>query len=95
MISKGDVIKAILEWPGLYEATDGRTFKGTPVSEIAKRLRDIGWRNVGREYTDWNWLRALGLEIVKARYIGGARPKQFCLVVVASPYYKQEKENVG
>lgn len=81
-ISKQDIVNAILAWPGRYETPDGRKFLGTPVSQIPERLRAENWRGVAY-FDDRSTLRSFGLEIVEARYIGGARPKRFCAVVVA------------
>lgn len=72
---------AILKWPGRYSTADGTIFQGMPVSQVASQLRDCGWRNVPR--LDSGYLEDMGLEIVEARYVGGARPKKFCQVVVA------------
>ena len=74
---------AIMTWPGLYETRDGVKFKGSPVSQVPHQLCENGWRNVSRldEYD----LKELGLQIVEARYIGGASPKRFCQVVIAEP----------
>lgn len=80
-MTQQDVIQAILAWPGLYETAEGRLFQGAPVSEVPTRLREARWRNVSR--LDRFDLKHLGLEIVEARYVGGARPKRFCDVVVA------------
>lgn len=81
MITKQDVVKAILAWPGRYETRGGRQFLGTPVSEVPARLRDARWRNVS--HLDSSDFQKLGLEVVEARYIGGVHPKKFCQVVVA------------
>ena len=81
-LTKDNVVSAILRWPGLYETATGRRFKGMPVSEIPRQLRECGWRNTS--HLDEIDLREIGLEIVEARYVGGARPKRFCLVVVAN-----------
>lgn len=73
---------AILQWSGLYEADDGRKFQGCTVSGTPKQLIDGGgWKNVS--HLDEHDFRAMGLEIVWARYVGGARPKRFCQVIVA------------
>ena len=80
-MKKEDIIQAILKWPGLYETEDGRRFRGMPVSQVPSQLIAYGWRRVS--HLDESDMRALGLEIVTARYIGGARPKRYCLVVVA------------
>lgn len=82
MLKAEDVRKAIMAWPGLYETKKGFKFKGLPVSEVPACLRDAGWKNVSR--LDASDLKKLGLKIVTARYIGGVRPKKFCLVVVAA-----------
>jgi hypothetical protein len=81
MITKEDVVAAILKWPGLYQRYDGTTFKGMPVSQVPAQLIQNGWRRVSR--LDESDFRKMGLEIVTARYVGGARPKRFCAVVVA------------
>ncbi|MDX2277749.1 MAG: hypothetical protein NW206_20040 [Hyphomonadaceae bacterium] len=85
MITKEDILKAVSE-PRLacvcrYEDTSGKVWIGAPVSEIASRLRDNGWRNVGR--IDASDLRKLGLTVLSARYVSGVRAKRFCDVVVA------------
>jgi hypothetical protein len=80
-IGVGEVKTAILKWPGLYETAAGLRFKGAPVSEVVTRLREAGWRNVSR--FDVYDLRRMGLTIVEARYVGGARPKRMCQVVIA------------
>lgn len=74
------IIQAVLAWPCSYETEAGDKFIGCPVSEIPKRLREEGWRNVPR--LDRHDLQKLGLTIVTARYVGGVRPKRFCDVVV-------------
>lgn len=76
------VVAAILAWPSLYETEDGERFKGSPVSEVPRRLLDVGWRCVSH-LDDEHEMTRLGLRVVTARYIGGARPKRFCRVVVA------------
>jgi hypothetical protein len=76
-----NVKKAIMEWPGLYETAEGRRFQGMPVSQIPSQLVACRWRNVSR--LDEFDLRDMGLEIVTARYVGGAHAKKFCRVVVA------------
>ena len=81
MLTKEKVIEAICKWPGRYQTYDGREFAGMPVSQVPSQLRDCGWRNVSR--LDRSDFQALGLEVVQARYVGGARPKRFCDVVVA------------
>jgi hypothetical protein len=75
------VREAILQWPCQYQTPTGAKFKGMPVSQVPSQLRSVGWRNVSRldEYD----LRKMGLVVVEARYVGGARPKRFCRVVVA------------
>lgn len=83
MLTATDVKTAILDWPGLYQTEKGFRFKGAPVSEVPKLLRDMrNWRNVSR--IDEYELTRMGLKVVTARYIGGVRPKRFCRVVVAS-----------
>lgn len=77
------VRSAILQWPGLYETPEGRRFAGMPVSQVPSQLRTCGWRNVSHLDEHSFGPRGLGLEIVDARYVGGARPKKFCRVVVA------------
>jgi hypothetical protein len=74
---------AILQWPGLYETEAGERYQAMPVSQVPSQLRDCGWKNVPR--FDKSDFRRMGLKIVTARYIGGARPKRFCDVVVARP----------
>lgn len=79
-----DEIKAaILKWPGRYETEAGEVFLGCPVSQLPSQLRDAGWRNIGRDYSDFYALKDYGLRVVRARYVGGARPKRFCDVVFA------------
>ena len=80
-----DEIKAaILEWPGRYETETGEVFLGCPVSQLPSQMRDAGWRNIGRDYSDFYALKDYGLRIVRARYVGGAQPKRFCDVIFAS-----------
>jgi hypothetical protein len=55
-----------------YETRDGRVFLGIPASQVPAALRDAGWKNVSR--LDWMDIRDMGLEIVEAQYIQGARP---------------------
>jgi hypothetical protein len=73
------ITDAILKWPGRYETEAGRLILGAPVSQVAAQLRDAGWRNLGRGFDPADF----GVTIVRARYVGGARPKRFCDVVVA------------
>lgn len=80
-LTKDQVQSAIMRWPGWYETESGERFQGMPVSQLPKQLIDCGWRNVSR--LDRSDFRALGLEVVSARYVGGARPKRFCDVVIA------------
>lgn len=77
-----EVKKAILKWPGRYQTPKGMNFKGMLVSKIPTQLRDCGWRNVS-QLSDRHTLERLGLKVTRARYVGGARPKEFCDVVVA------------
>lgn len=81
MLNAAAVKKAVMSWPGLYETEKGFKFKGAPVSEIPRLLRDNNWRNIPR--LDKHDLKKMGLKIVEARYIGGVRKKRFCDVVVA------------
>lgn len=72
---------AIMKWPGRYETEAGEVFLGCPVSQVPSQLRDAGWKNVSRlDHID---LKDMGLRVVTARYVGGARPARFCLVVFA------------
>lgn len=82
MLDAQAVRDAILKWPGRYETEDGRIFQGMPVSQTPSQLVDCGWRNVSR--LDRSDFERMGLEVVRARYVGGARPKRFCDVIVAS-----------
>jgi hypothetical protein len=82
VLDNAGVIEAIMNWPGLYETEDGEQFKGSPVSEVPRRLLDVGWRNVSH-LDDEHEMTRLGLRVVTARYVGGARAKRFCRVVVA------------
>lgn len=81
MLNKEAVVKAIMEWPGRYETHDGKIFMGMPVSQVPSQLIQARWRNVS--HLDESDFRKMGLDIVEARYVGGARPKRFCQVVVA------------
>lgn len=81
-----DVNEAILEWPGLYETKEGRRFKGMPASQVPSQLIVCGWCAVS--HLDEHDFRKMGMEVVYARYVGGARPKQFCQVVVAEEKVK-------
>lgn len=80
-LTKEEVKKAIMAWPGRYETEDGTDFLGMPVSQVPSQLVDQGWRNVSR--LDEFDFKAMGLEIVTARYVGGASKKRFCRVIVA------------
>jgi hypothetical protein len=80
-IDAADVVAAIMQWPGLYEDPEGKRFQGMPVSQVPSQLRSCGWRNVPRY--DRHDFEDMGLTVCTARYIGGARPKRFCEVVVA------------
>ncbi len=66
--------------PGLYQTEAGRKFIGQAVSCVGSALTGAGFRGLSK--VDARDLRALGLEIVTARYIGG-RPGRFvdCLVI--------------
>jgi hypothetical protein len=86
LITANDIRKAILGWPGLYEARDGKQYLACPVSQIPGRLRDERWRNVGRDFSDSRFLQKMGLQVIEARYIGGVHAKKFCDVVVAKDY---------
>jgi hypothetical protein len=81
MLTKEKVIEAINQWPCLYETREGRKIIGETVSGMPGKLRECGWKKVSSmgEYE----FKKLGLEIVEARYIGGAHPKKFCSVIVA------------
>jgi hypothetical protein len=70
-----------MKWPGRYQTQAGANFWGMPVSQVPAQLRECGWRNTSR--LDEHDLRDLGLVVVTARYVQGARPKKFCRVVVA------------
>ncbi len=73
---------AICTWPCRYQTYEGHVFIGEAVSRVPTALRNNGWRNVSR--LDAHDLRQLGLEVVKAQYVGGARPTgKFVDVVVA------------
>ena len=75
------VKEAIMAWPGHYQKFDGTEFLGMPVSEVPSQLVSRGWRRVSSlKKSDFE---KMGLEIVEARYVGGARAKKFCSVVVA------------
>jgi hypothetical protein len=80
-LTKENVVAAIMKWPGLYRTEDGIEFKGMPVSRVPSQLRECGWRNVSG--LDKHELKKIGLDVVRARYVGGASPKRFCDVVVA------------
>lgn len=80
---------AIMKWPGRYETEEGRQIWGVPVSGLATALREAGWRNVPP--FDSYECKKMGLEVVSARYVGGARPKRFCEGVVAAER-KTERE---
>jgi hypothetical protein len=78
------VKKSIMEWPSIYQDKDGNKYWAMPVSEVPKQLRDTGWKNVPRlNHYDF---KKMGLKVVEARYIQGARPKRYCDVVVAANY---------
>ena len=90
-MTKEQIVKAIMVWPGSYETETGRRVLGMPVSQVPSQLRQCGWRNVSSlDETDF---RKMGLEIVTARYVGGARPKRFCVVVVAKNCESSTVEN--
>jgi hypothetical protein len=81
-ILNADAVRAaIMKWPGRYQSEDGAEFLGMPVSQVPAQLIECGWRNVSR--LDESDLRRMGLMVETARYIGGARAKRFCRVVVA------------
>jgi hypothetical protein len=80
-LAKQDVIDAIMKWPCRYESETGLSFIGATVNETPRRLIEAGWRNVSR-LNESDFL-ATGLRIVTARYVGGARPKRFCRVIIA------------
>ena len=81
MLTNEAVKKAIQAWPSRYRTREGRIVIGDAVSCVASALRADGWRNVGR--IDRCDLKDLGLEIVEAEYINGARPTgKFVPVVV-------------
>lgn len=80
-ITANDVKSAIEKWPSRYETREGRIVIGDAVSRVSAALRDDGWRRVPR--FDRGDLRDLGLEIVEAQYVNGARPTgKFVAVVV-------------
>jgi len=69
---------------GIYETAEGRKIVGATVGDARKALIEAGFRNVSR--LDDRDFRSMGFEIVTARYIGGARPKRFCPVLVKREY---------
>jgi hypothetical protein len=79
---KEAIENAIRKQHNRYETTAGQTFIALPVSQIPSALRDIGYKNVSRDFADAYELRKFGLQIGEARYISGARPKRFCLCVL-------------
>ena len=84
------VKQAILQWPALYEMRDGHQFLGQSVSATPRALIDAGWKNVSRlnEYD----FKDMGLEIVDAQYVGGARPTgKFVRTIIVQPYNKEAK----
>ena len=86
-VTKADVMRAILHCSYRYQLEDGRVIKAIPVSEVGAALIANGWRNVSR--IDCSDLRAIGFEILVARYVAGARPKRFCNVIaftMVEPY---------
>ena len=80
-LNADEIRAAMLSWPCKYQTPGGTKFTGTPVSEVPKRLRECGWRNVS--HIDEYELKKMGVTVVDARYVGGARPKRFCRVAVA------------
>jgi hypothetical protein len=80
-LSKQDVIDATKRWPCSYESETGLRFIGATVTETPKRLIEAGWRNVS--HLDESDFLEMGLRVVTARYVGGARPKRFCRVIIA------------
>lgn len=82
-MTKDQIIAAISKngWP--YETEGGMRFIGCPVSGLPQLLRDAGWRKVGRQFSCAGELEARGLFVVRARYAGGVRPKEYCKVVFA------------
>ncbi len=86
MITETHITTLVSARGALYESVHEELFIGCPVSELPKLMRDAGWRNVSRDYSDRHALRDIGLRVVTARYVGGARPKRFCDVVVGKPY---------
>ena len=82
MIESQHVIRAILKWPSRYETRDGEVVIGDAVSRVPTALRDNGWKRVPR--LDKHDLKKMGLRIVQAQYVGGARPTgKYIDVVVA------------
>ncbi len=76
-----DVKSAIENWPSAYRTREGRVVIGERVKAVPKALIDVGWRNVSN-VDEWD-LKKLGLEIVDAEYVSGARPTgKFVRVVV-------------
>lgn len=85
MLDAAAVKSAIDKFPAKYATVDGRVVVGDRVSNVASALRGAGWRNVPR--LDSYDLRKLGLEVVAAEYVGGARPTgKFIEVVVIREY---------
>jgi hypothetical protein len=68
-----------------YETRGGRVVLGFRVQETGNVLRSDGWKNVGCKFNDAYGLRRMGLEVVTAQYVNGARPTgRFIEVVVIS-----------
>lgn len=83
MLTKQDVIDAIMKWPSRYQGYDGKIFLGQTVSGIPEALRDNRWKRVA-QFNDPYELQKIGCVVTKAQYVGGARPTgKFVDVVVA------------
>lgn len=84
-INKPEVLAALEKRSLMYETQQGRQVWAEAVSMIPGVLRDAGWCRVSRDYASSSHLREMGLEVVSAQYINGARPTgKFINVVVSA-----------
>lgn len=81
MMTKEHIHKAIDVWAHRYADKDGNLFIGVKLSDLKTNLRSNGWKNVSR--LDMSDVKNLGVEVVTAQYVGGARPTgKFCEIAV-------------
>lgn len=71
-IEQKDIHEALRSWPCRYETRDGRIVIGNTIGGLVQELRDNKVR-VRTGFSDYE-VRQLGVEVVEAQYIQGARP---------------------